>query len=99
MEVKELVSFYINESLQTLDVTFRLTRDSDEVIRTDQIDLEEAEKLGYNFDSGIITENYEEDDDFDEVYDDINVDDEEIKSFLNDYYFENLKRLPKPELF
>ena len=36
MEVKELISFYVNESLQTLDVTFRLSIDGDDEIRNDQ---------------------------------------------------------------
>jgi len=41
MEIKELVSYYINETTQTLDVTFRLTNDSEDEIRTDQIELNE----------------------------------------------------------
>jgi hypothetical protein len=41
MEIKELESFYINETSQTLDVTFRILSDNDDEIRTDQIDLSE----------------------------------------------------------
>ncbi len=99
MEVKELVSFYINESLQTLDVTFRLKHDSDEVIRTDQIELEEAEKLGYSFDGGTLNESYDDDEEFEESYDELDIDDDDIKSFLNEYYFEYSNKLPKSELF
>lgn len=49
MEIKDLESFYINESSQTLDVTFRLLKDNDDEIRTDQIDLTETKTFGYDF--------------------------------------------------
>jgi hypothetical protein len=51
MEIKELVSYYINESSKTVDVTFRLTTDGDDEIRTDQIQIDEVESFGYNFDN------------------------------------------------
>ena len=49
MEIKELESFYINETSQTLDVTFRILSDNDDEIRTDQIDLSETKTFGYDF--------------------------------------------------
>ena len=39
MEIKELISFYINESTHTLEVTFRLLSDSEDVIRNDEIEI------------------------------------------------------------
>ena len=39
MEIKELVSYYLNESSKTLDVTFRTTLDSEDEIREDRINL------------------------------------------------------------
>ena len=51
MEVKELVSFYINETSDTLDVTFRLLFDKEDEIRTDQIDLDETIGFGFEFNS------------------------------------------------
>lgn len=106
MEIKELVSYYINETTQTLDVTFRLTNDSEDEIRTDQIELSEIKTFGYNFNDKL--NNYDEyydemlDDDFEDEFgngydDDINED--EIISFLNEYYIINPSNLPKPEFF
>ena len=46
MEIKELESFYINETSQTLDVTFRLLKDNDDEIRTDQIDFDHQAVVG-----------------------------------------------------
>ena len=49
MEIKELISFYINESTEMLEVTFRLLSDSDDEIRTGQIEISETENFGYDF--------------------------------------------------
>ena len=104
MEIKELVGYYVNDTSQTLDVTFRLMTDSEDMIRTDQIDLDEAESFGLNF--GINNnDSFESDDDdyLDEMirnYEiDLEVDEDEVVSFLNEYYMVNPKKLPKPELF
>jgi len=104
MEIKELVGYYVNDTSQTLDVTFRLMTDSEDMIRTDQIDLDEAESFGLNF--GITNnDSFESDDDdyLDEMirnYEiDLEVDEDEVVSFLNEYYMVNPKKLPKPELF
>lgn len=40
MEIKELVTFFVNESAKILEVTFRLTSDGEDEIRNDQIDLD-----------------------------------------------------------
>ena len=104
MEIKELVGYYVNDTSQTLDVTFRLISDNEDTIRTDQIDLDEAESFGLNF--GINNnDSFESDDDdyLDEMirnYEiDLEVDEDEVVSFLNEYYMVNPKKLPKPELF
>lgn len=105
MEIKELSSYYINESSQTLEVTFRLTIDGDDEIRTDQIELGEVENFGYNFNEfklDPIREMYEEEEDFEDFDDDdfgdfINED--EIVSFLNEYYLIYPNKLPSAEFF
>ena len=104
MEIKELVGYYVNDTSQTLDVTFRLITDNEDIIRTDQIDLDEAESFGLNF--GINNnDSFDSDDDdyLDEMirnYEiDLEVDEDEVVSFLNEYYMVNPKKLPKPELF
>jgi hypothetical protein len=102
MEIKELESFYVNETSQTLDVTFRILSDSDDEIRTDQITLEEVRTFGYN-----ITENvddfYDEEDD-DDIYlfgdiDNEDLDEQEVISFLNEYYLIYPDNLPDAELY
>jgi hypothetical protein len=104
MEVKELVSFYINESSQTLDVTFRLLLDGDDEIRTDQIEFDEIKNFGYN----VLLERIDEFedlidddieyDDFDSLFEDDGLEDDVI-SFLNEYYLINPKNLPPSEFF
>ena len=102
MEIKDLESFYINETSQTLDVTFRILSDNDDEIRTDQIDLSETKTFGYNFSKDDTDDLWEEDDDedyFDTYGEEFDMDEEEIMSFLNEYYLIYPKRLPEPQLY
>lgn len=102
MEIKELESFYVNETSQTLDVTFRILSDNDDEIRTDQIDLQESKTFGYNFLNKEIDELWEDEDDedyFDTYNEEYDMDEEEIISFLNEYYLIYPKRLPTQQLF
>jgi len=107
MEIKELVSFYINDSSQTLDVTFRTLLDSDDEIRTSQIEFSEIKNFGYNI---LLTkinefENFIDEDEDDVDYDDFDYlfEDEEFEddiiTFLNEYYLINPKNLPPSEFF
>jgi hypothetical protein len=107
MEIKELVSFYINEVSETLDVSFRLIDDSEDEIREDQINLTEVGVFGYNFrknlNLGLFDDEDEDFDDFDD-FDDFELheefeDDYEIISFLNEYYLIYPDKLPNVELF
>jgi len=105
MEIKELVSFYINESSLTLDVTFRTLLDSDDEIRTSQIEFSEIKNFGYDvllnkideFEN-LIDEDEIDYDDFDDMYDDEELEDDVI-SFLNEYYLINPKNLPPSDFF
>lgn len=100
MEIKELESFYINETSQTLDVTFRLLKDNDDEIRTDQIDLSESKTFGYDFSTEDSDELWDEDEDYFDTYDDVfEMDEEEIKSFLSEYYLIYPNRLPDTQLY
>ena len=49
MEIKEIISHYIDESSQTLFVTFRILTDSDDEIRNDQIEINEVSELAYDY--------------------------------------------------
>jgi hypothetical protein len=108
MEIKELISYYINETSKTLDVTFRLITDLDDEVRTDQIQLSEVGTFGYNFDDFIentLIEMYDEDDenelfgDFFDDYSDNEFENDEIRSFLNEYYLIYPEKLPNPDFF
>jgi hypothetical protein len=103
MEIKELVSYYLNDLSKTLDVTFRTTLDGEDEIREDKINFDEITDFGYDFVSNT-TDNYRalldedyEDDDYEE--DKIFVDDQEVTSFLNEYYLIYPTKLPDSELF
>lgn len=108
MEIKDLLEYEINESSQTIKVTFRLLQDSEDEVRIDTIELEESEQYGYSFlDSNekkfkeIFLEEDEEDE-FDFGDDDFleeSIDEQELISFLTEYYILNPKRLPDTEFF
>jgi hypothetical protein len=103
MEIKELVSYYINETSHMLEVTFKTLTDSEDEIRTDQIVLEEIETFGYNISNNIKEDFYnDEDEEFEDMFDDFEeeeLDEDEIVSFLNEYYLIYPKKLPEAQLF
>lgn len=103
MEIKELVSYYINETSHMLEVTFKTLTDSEDEIRTDQIVLEEIETFGYNILNNIKEDFYDdEDEEFEDMFNDFEeeeLDEDEIISFLNEYYLIYPKKLPEAQLF
>jgi hypothetical protein len=103
MEIKDLESFYINETSHMLEVTFKTLTDSEYEIRTDQIVLEEIETFGYNISNNIKEDFYDdEDEEFEDMFDDFEeeeLDEDEIISFLNEYYLIYPKKLPEAQLF
>jgi hypothetical protein len=100
MEIKELESFYVNETSQTLDVTFRILSDSEDEIRTDQITLEEMKTFGYNIPENV-DDFYDEDDDDIYLFGDMgeDLDEQEVILFLNEYYLIYPDNLPEAELY
>ncbi len=97
MEIIEIVSFHLNNFEQVLEVFFRTNNDSEEVMREGKIPFIDIEDFGYNFhnENNDITESTEEDEFYD---DDLFVDENEILSFLNEYYILFIDKLPKAEL-
>ena len=104
MEIREIIETSVKEPI--IEVKFRLATDSDEVMRTVEFQLDEIEDYGYN----ILTEDFElfdiddwdeEDDEFeysDDEIDELNVDEEELISFMNEYFLIN-DHVPPAELF
>lgn len=103
MEVREIIETTIKEPI--IEVKFRLATDSDEVMRTVEFQLGEIEEYGYNvltedFDLFDIDDNWEDDEfDFlDEDDDELSVDEDELISFMNEYFLIN-DHVPPAELF
>lgn len=102
MEVREIIETTIKEPL--IEVKFRLDTDSDEVMRTVEFQLDEIEDYGYT----VLTEDFDlfdfdddwEDEDFEysDKDDELTVDEEELITFMNEYFLIN-DHVPPAELF
>ena len=102
MEIVEIITFHLNNLEEVLEVSFRTNSDSEDVIREAKIPFVDISDFGYNFHDENSFELLEEEDDdyFDEFEDDdLFVDENEVISFLNEYYVLFIDKLPKAELF
>jgi hypothetical protein len=106
MEIKEIVSYYVNNSNDVLEVSFRTIDDDDTELRNAEIPVVEITAFGYDFIKGEsnILESFEDDEDedfFDEIsmISDNSLDEFEMTQFLNEYYSVYPNQLPKKELF
>ena len=102
MEIKEIVSYFLNNDTNILEVSFRTIEDDDEILRNDNIDYSIVESYGFD----LITESFDffdgdfDDDEFTgENWDKIELDESELTTFLNEYYTINPDSLPRPELY
>jgi hypothetical protein len=99
MEIKEIVSYFLNPTSNTLEVTFRTIDDEDDSIRTDNIDYSIVEEYGFSVEVEYdITEEMDEDELWEKNYI-VELDEDELTSFLNEYYEVNPTSLPKSELY
>jgi hypothetical protein len=103
MEIREIIETTVKQPI--IEVKFRLNTDSDEVMRTVEFQITEIEEYGYT----ILTEDFDlfdidewdDDEDYeysDDEFDDLNVDEEELISFMNEYFLIN-DHVPPAELF
>jgi hypothetical protein len=96
MEVREIVETVIKDPL--LEVRFRMSTDTDEVIRIVEFDLQEIEDYGYN----VITDFDDDEWDDGEVEMDgdesLEVDEDELISFMNEFFLIN-DHVPPAEMF
>lgn len=100
MEIKEIVSYYFNSEKNLLEVSFRTIEDEEYVVRIDTIDYNEVESYGFD----LITESFDffDDEIKEDSYDDeekVELDEDELISFLNEYYIVNPKSVPQPEFY
>ena len=100
MEIKEIVSYFLNSDSNILDVSFRTIEDDEEVMRTDNIDYTIVEDYGFD----LVTESFDffgDDFEDDEILpiDKVELDEDELIIFLNEYYTINQDSLPKAEFY
>jgi hypothetical protein len=99
MEIKEVISYFVNSDSNILEVSFRTIDDNEDVLRTDNIDYTlveeygfELETISFNFFDDELSEDSEEESK-------IELDEDELISFLNEYYTVNQNAIPKPEFY
>ena len=99
MEIKEIVSYYFNNETNLVDVSFRTIEDEEDVVRIDTIHYSVMESYGFD----LITESFDffDDDLEDDLYEEVKIElDEDILiSFLNEYYIVNPDSIPDPEFY
>jgi hypothetical protein len=100
MEIKEIITYNLNIDTNILEVSFRTIEDNEDTQRTDHIDYTLTNEYGYELE----TESFDFFDD--ELEDetiikngDVELDGDELISFLNEYYLINPKLLPKSQLY
>ena len=99
MEIKEVVEFFLNRTTNLIEVSFRTIEDDDEVLRTDVIDYTISEDYGYELQTETF-DFFSDDDDEDIINEDkIELDEEMLIMFLNEYYTVNSHVIPKPEIY
>jgi len=100
MEIKEIVNYFLNSGSNILEVSFRTIDDEDDVLRTDNIDYSVVSEYGFELETenlNFFSEDFEDDLIVEE--DKIELDEDELISFLNEYYTINEKSLPKSEFY
>ena len=99
MEIKEIVSYFMNSDSNIIEVSFRTIDDNDEVVRVDQINYSIAEEYGFD----LVVESFDFfEDDEDDIYIDqekVELDEDELITFLNEYYTINPKSMPESEFY
>ncbi len=100
MEIKEIVSYFLNSDANILEVSFRTIEDNDDVLRTDNIDYTFVQDYGFD----LVTESFDFfDDEFEEsdgeAPEKIELDEDELIIFLNEYYTINPQDLPKADFY
>ena len=101
MEVREIVETIVKDSI--MEVIFRFDTDNDDVIRISEFDTKEIADYGYmvlteDFDVFDFSDDDDWDDDSEDENDDLFVDEDELISFMNEYFMITDK-IPPAELF
>ena len=95
MEIIEIITFDINKLEEVLEVTFRTNSDTEEECREAKIPFIEIDDFGYNFHTDM--DEFNSSDEYDDIDDDLFIDENDVLSFLNEYYVLFTDKLPNPE--
>ena len=102
MEIKEIISYYLNSDTNIIEVSFRTIEDEEDVLRNDTINYDIVEEYGFD----LVTESFDffhddEDEFMNDFYEEekIELDEDELLIFLNEYYTVNPHELPKSEFY
>ena len=101
MEIKEIVSYFLNQETNILEVSFRTIEDDDDVIRTGNINFSVAGEYGFSVESEdkiLLEDEIDEDELWERNYF-TQLNEDELLSFLNEYYEVNSNELPETELY
>jgi hypothetical protein len=100
MEIKEILSYFLNSDSNILEVSFRTIEDNEDVLRMDNINYSIVSEYGFELETETFDFFGEE---FDEELGDdeekIELDEDELISFLNEYYTINENSIPRAELY
>ena len=100
MEIKEIISYFLNPDTNVLDVSFRTIEDEDDVLRNDNINYSIVSEYGFELETETFDFFGEEfDEDLGDDNEKIELDEDELISFLNEYYTINENSIPKAELY
>jgi hypothetical protein len=101
MEIREIIDYRINHISENIEIDFRILDDENFVIRKDKVLFSDMDSFGFiNLKNSMIDESIDDEDDeidifgFDEYYDE-----QELLSFLNEYYLIYPDRLPEKDFY
>jgi hypothetical protein len=100
MEVIEVISHYVDKTQNIINIEFRLLGDSEDNVREDIIEYSFFEEFGFDNskDFDIFESIIDEEDEWDnDEYDYINNEDD-LLTFLNEYYVVYPDKLPKTQI-
>lgn len=99
MEVVEIISNFINKDNNVVEVEFRMMGDNEDTVRIDTIEFEYLRDFGYgeNFLSFDLFEDDDEDWDLGFEDEEFFIDEDDLISFLNEYYLVYEDKLPGAE--
>jgi len=100
MEIKEILSYFLNSDSNILEVSFRTIEHEDDVLRNDNINYSIVSEYGFELETETFDFFGEEfDEDLGDDNEKIELDEDELISFLNKYYTINENSIPKAELY